>query len=101
MQYDQIDELKRIFFRMNNIDYLPNHKVSDYIQFRGVKSLLFSEAAVAWLYLVGIDLIDQLTSCTVAKFLNRILGLQFDRQNMLFQVYNMYLYIDIELTVKS
>lgn len=48
-------------------------------------ALYFSEAAIVWLYLVGFDVTAQ-DNFTVAKFLNRILGLQYDRQNYLFQV---------------
>lgn len=48
-------------------------------------ALLFSEAALAWLYMVGIN-VSSGDIVTVAKFLNRILGLQFEQQNHLFQV---------------
>jgi hypothetical protein len=55
----------------------------------GGGSLLFGEAAMVWLYLVGLDVRG--ADFTVAKFLNRILGLQFERQNALFQVFTTHL----------
>ena len=55
----------------------------------GANALLFSEAALAWLYLVGINVCAG-DNVTVAKFLNRILGLQFEQQNHLFQVYSVF-----------
>lgn len=47
-------------------------------------SLYFSEAALVWLHMVGID-VSAPQGISVAKFLNRILGLPFDPQNMLFE----------------
>ena len=46
----------------------------------------FSLATTVWLYTVGIDVYDSSSRLNVRKFLNRILGLQGDRQNMIFAV---------------
>lgn len=52
----------------------------------GESGVPFALAATVWLYIVGIDVYDTVTKVNVRRFLNRILGLQGDRQNMIFAV---------------
>lgn len=84
-----IDETPHLQLKFLNIYGIPARQAGTFAHFLEIRSegpiLHFSEAAMAWLFLVGIDVADG-DNISVAKFFNRILGLQFDRQNTLFQV---------------
>lgn len=90
LQIDQLADLQAYFFSIYGAEAREAGSFKAYLQKRSRgSSLRFSEASLAWLYLVGVDVVTGV-DITVAKFFNRILGLQFERQNILFQVRNIF-----------
>ena len=91
-QIDEIPGLQDYIFSIFGAGAREAGSFDQYLKRRqeGV-SMRFSEVALAWLYLVGINVATG-DNISVAKFLNRILGLQFDRQNILFQVRSTFVF---------
>lgn len=50
--------------------------------------LSFAQASAVWLRLVGVDIEGMSPPLTVPRFLNRLLGLQCERQNLMFQAFS-------------
>ena len=48
----------------------------------------FAQVATVWLHLVGVDIEGMVPPLTVPRFLNRLLGLQCERQNLIFQAFS-------------